>query len=236
MSVEMTNELKMKLRGQGFLSLKEEGFFSVRALMPAGVVPANISRKITEISEKYGRGYYLLTQRLNIEIPFIKYEDLEKVKAEIESVGAMVGGAGKRVRAVHACKGTVCRFGLYDVESLTKHFMEKIYKGYYDVTLPNKFRIGVSGCPNSCSKPQLTDVGLVGKKLGKVDIFIGGIHGRIMQLHGNLLVEEVTLEQAESCIHKAIDYYRKNGEVGERFPKMIQRIGLDKVKEALLSN
>lgn len=235
MAVEMTNELKMKLRGQGFIPLKEEGFFSVRALLPAGVVPANISRKITEISEKYGRGYYLLTQRLNIEIPFIKYEDLEKVRSEIESVGIMVGGAGKRVRAVHACKGTVCRFGLYDVENLTKHFMDKIYKVYYDTVLPNKFRIGLSGCPNSCSKPQLTDIGLVGKKLGKVDVYIGGMFGRIHKAQGTLLIEEVTLEQAESYIHKAIDYYKKNGEVGERFPKMIQRIGFEKVKEALLS-
>ena len=33
-----------------------------------------------------------------------------------------------------------------------------------DVKLPHKFKIGVGGCPNSCMKPSLNDVGIEGCK------------------------------------------------------------------------
>ena len=33
-----------------------------------------------------------------------------------------------------------------------------------DVKLPHKFKIGIGGCPNSCMKPSLNDVGIEGVK------------------------------------------------------------------------
>jgi len=45
---------------------------------------------------------------------------------------------------------------------LAKTIHEKFYIGMRDVKLPHKFKIGVGGCPNSCMKPSLNDVGVEG--------------------------------------------------------------------------
>ncbi|MBC2857142.1 sulfite reductase subunit beta (hemoprotein) [Cetobacterium sp. 2A] len=233
MSAEITVEIKNSLRGQGFLSLKDGCHFSVRIVIPAGQMTKEFSTKITEISEKYGRGYFTLTQRLDVEIPFVKYEDLDLVREELTKSGLIVGGTGKRVRSIHTCKGTVCRFGLYDTEKMTKDFTERFYKKYYDIVLPNKFRIAIAGCKNSCPKPQMSDLGIIGRKLGLVGIFIGGMNGST-QITGKEIAGLYTLEEAGDVVERAINFYKEHGEMGERFPKMVERLGFELVEKELI--
>lgn len=227
-SVEMQNSL----RGQGFLILKDGESFAVRIVIPAGQMTKEFSDKISEVAVKYGKGHYTLTQRLDVEIPFIKFDDIEGVRKELTDAGLIVGGTGRRVRSIHTCKGSVCRFGLYDTEAVTKRFTEKFYKGYYAVGLPNKFRIVVSGCRNSCAKPQMSDIGISGRKLDAVAVFLGGMNGAT-QMMGTEIEGIYTLDQAEKIIENAIEFYKNNGEPGERFPKMVQRIGFETVVKAV---
>ena len=62
---------------------------------------AQEARKLTEVSEKYGKGYFTLTQRLNVELPWLQYQDLENVAKELKEAGLSIGGTGLRVRPAH---------------------------------------------------------------------------------------------------------------------------------------
>jgi dissimilatory sulfite reductase (desulfoviridin) alpha/beta subunit len=174
-----------------------------------------------------------MTQRLDIEIPWIKYEHIENVKKALREVGLENGGTGPSVRPINACKGTVCKFGLYDTEEVTLEMHERFYKGYYDTKLPNKIRLGLCGCKNSCSKPQLACIGLVGRKKGQVAITIGGMFAGDKYI-GQELEGLYTPEEALKIVERGILYFKEHGQPGERFAKMVNRISFEEVAKAML--
>jgi len=232
--MELTNELKKTLKGQGYISSNDGVHFSCRIVIPAGRMNAQETQKIVDVSEKYGRGYFTLTQRLNVQIPWVQYQDLENVTRELKEVGLSIGGTGMRVRPAHTCKGNVCTMGLFDTEDVAGKLDERFYKGFYDVQLPNKFRIEVSGCRNGCSKPQLGCISLQGRKPDQVAIILGGMSGK-SQVIGQELSGLYSISEALDIIEKAISYYRDNGIQGERFAQTVERIGFDTVQQHVIS-
>lgn len=230
--MELTNEQKKALKGRGYIAYKDGIHFSCRVLIEAGSIKAEESQKISEVCKNYGRGYFTLTQRLNVEIPWIKYEDLEKVAKELQEVGLSVGSTGMRARPAHTCKGDVCQVSLFDTAEASRLINERFYKGKYDVALPNKFRVTIGGCRNGCSKPALGCIGLQGRKPGQVAITIGGMFGKEHYI-GRELPGLYSINEALDIVEKAMAYYRENGQNGERFAKMVERIGFETVAQAL---
>ncbi|HWQ41651.1 MAG TPA: sulfite reductase subunit beta (hemoprotein) [Desulfosporosinus sp.] len=226
--MELSNEQRKTLKGQGYISSKDGVHFSCRVVIPAGRMNAQETRKVVDVSEKYGRGYFTLTQRQNVQIPWVQYQDLENVTRELKEVGLSIGGTGMRVRPAHTCKGNICTMGSFDTEDVAGKIDERFYKGFYDVKLPNKFRIEVSGCTNGCSKPQLGCISIQGRKPDQVAIIIGGMAGK-NQVIGKELPGLYSISEALDIIEKAISYYRKNGIQGERFAQTVERIGFETV-------
>lgn len=226
--MELTDEQRKSLLGQGYIASEDGEHFACRVLVPGGKMTAQAAQKISDVSEKYGRAYFSLTQRLNVEIPWIQYQDLDNVTKELQEVGLSIGGTGLRVRPVLTCKGTVCKRGLLDTEVLGQAIDERFYSGYYQVMLPNKLRIVISGCSNSCSKPQIGCIGLQGRTKDQVTISIGGMFGKDHVI-GRELPGLYSISDALDMIEKAIDYYRDNGLKGERFANMMERLGYNVV-------
>jgi dissimilatory sulfite reductase (desulfoviridin) alpha/beta subunit len=120
--------------------------------------------KIAEISQKYGRGKMGFTSRMCVEVPWIKYEDIEAVKKEMEESGLVTGGTGLKVEPILACKGTVCSYGLVDTQDLCS----KLHERHFAKDLPAKFKIGIVGCPNNCVKAPVNDLGFMGQRIPAV--------------------------------------------------------------------
>jgi len=230
--MELTDAQKKSLKGQGYIAYKDGVHFSCRVLISAGRMNAQEARKISEVCEKYGKGSFTLTQRLNVEIPWIQYQDLDNVKRELMEVGLSIGGTGMRARPAHTCKGSVCQMSFFNTEDVAKMIDERFYKGHYDTLLPNKFRIIVSGCGNGCSKPRLGCIGLQGRKTDQVAISLGGKVGKDYAI-GQELPGLYSVSEALDLCEKALFYYKENGIPGERFAKTIERIGFATVGSAL---
>ncbi len=154
------NEAIARLKDGGFIKQRQEEYFAVRVRVVAGNLEAEQLPKVAEIAKRYGRGYVSLTVRQGIEIPWVRREDLEACKAELVAADLAVAGCGPRVRAIVGCKGSVCPYGLVDTQELVKDWDTRFFSisGF-----PHKFKIGLAGCPNCCSKPQFNDVGLMAR-------------------------------------------------------------------------
>ena len=161
----MNKDIITKLKGEGFIAQKQEGYFSVRILTMAGNLSSKELGDLTNIAEKYGRGYIGFTTRLSVEIPWVKFQDIDRVKEEITKAGLKHGGTGKKVRPIVACKGTVCTHGIFDTQKLCSELHDK----YFGESMPAKFKIGIVGCPNNCAKASLNDIGFMGQKKVKFD-------------------------------------------------------------------
>ena len=165
----LTKEQIMSVKGRGFLQNRGTECFSGRVVAAAGVYTPGELRAIAECAEKFGSGKVNFTSRLSAEIVGIPFEKISEAENFMADNGLHFGGTGAKVRPVTACKGTTCVFGNIDTQAIAKVIHEKFYIGMRDVKLPHKFKIGVGGCPNSCMKPSLNDVGVEGCKAFSFD-------------------------------------------------------------------
>ncbi|MCR5698413.1 MAG: 4Fe-4S binding protein [Treponemataceae bacterium] len=154
------------LKKGGFMRQKQKGKFSLRLGVVGGNLDATGLATVAEVAKKYGHGYVHMTSRQGIEIPFIDFEDIEEVKAELAKGGVRPGVCGPRVRTVTACQGSeICPSGCIDSYAIA----QELDKRYFGRELPHKFKFGVTGCQNNCLKAEENDVGIKGGMTVKIE-------------------------------------------------------------------
>lgn len=228
------------LKKRGFLRSKENGLFTLRTRMSAGNYQNEHLTKLADIAQRYGRGTTHLTVRQGIEIPFIKYEDIDAVEQELKASGIKAGTSGPRLRATTSCPGNNwCKSGLVNTFSL----FDRIESGLHlecGLELPHKFKIVISGCPNGCTRPQSSEIGIHGaagvtsskEKIGYA-VYIGGCGGKTPRT-GFKLKKIFTEEEVLSLIEKVVRFYKENAKPRQRLGLLIEEIGKDNFLKAIL--
>ncbi len=222
------------LKRKGFLRSKDE-FFTLRTRMPAGNYNDSHLSKLSQIAKKYGRGMVHLTVRQGIEVPFVRYEDIEKVERDINEAGILAGTSGSRLRATTSCPGNNwCRRGLVDTFSLFDRIEnEKGIKCAMD--LPHKFKIVISGCPNACTRAQGSEIGVHGAadkgRIGYV-VYLGGCGGKTPRI-GFKLSKVYTEDEVLSIIEKVVEFFKKNAKPRQRLALLIEEIGRENFLKAI---
>ncbi|MCD8036013.1 MAG: hypothetical protein LUE88_01320 [Clostridiales bacterium] len=216
--LDISAEKLAELKGKGFLFMKDKENFNVRLLIPAGITEADKVIKMCEIANKYGSGVVMPTVRLSLEIPGIKYEDIENVMKECDEAGIIYGGTGAKVRPVVTCKGSMCKWGLIDTQKIGM----EIHDNYFPAPAPHKFKINVTGCPNNCAKVQFNDLGIMGAPNGMVKIFIGGRAGR--SIVPGIEVGRIKAENVLKAVDICLEFYRAHGKAKERFCVTLDRV------------
>ena len=162
--MSLSKEQITSVKGRGFLLNRGTECFSGRIVTVGGLFTPDELHAIAECAEKFGNGKVIFTSRLAAEIVGIPFEMIPEAEVFMAERGLYFGGTGAKVRPITACKGTTCVYGNIDTQALAKVIYDRFYIGMKDVKLPHKFKIGVGGCPNSCMKPSLNDVGIEGCK------------------------------------------------------------------------
>jgi sulfite reductase (ferredoxin) len=71
-----------------------------------------------------------------------------------------------------------------------------------------KIKIRMSGCPNSCSRPPVSEIGIIGASVRKYNIYLGGdFYGRRLN---RLFLELVDDTELANKISRLIDYWKAN--------------------------
>jgi len=103
---------------------------------------------------------------------------------------------------------------------------------FQGMEMPNKIKIGVSGCPNSCAESRVKDIGLIGYRKGW-NLFAGGTAG-MKPMIGQLVAKNLKDEEAIEFIGKIINYYQKN-EKSKRLGRLTERLGFERFKNEIIS-
>lgn len=160
-----------RIKGLGFLRDKTtDNCFNCRVITRNGKITAEEMEVIANASKLYGNGEVAMTTRMTIEIQKIPYDNVNNLIEYLNKYGLETGGTGPKVRPVVSCKGTTCQYGLVDTFDLSLEIHNRFYKGFHQMVLPHKFKIGVGGCPNNCVKPDLNDIGVMGQKVPVVNL------------------------------------------------------------------
>lgn len=217
----------LKLGEKGAIIQRDKETYAIAPHIPCGVVTPDMLRKLADVAEKYKAQAMKITGATRIALVGLKEEDIDAVWKELNmGPGAAVGLC---VRSVRACPGnTFCKMGQQDALNMGM----KLDEQYHGLDLPGKFKMAVSGCHINCSESSVRDVGLLGKPKGWTLVIGGnvGMNPRIAQE----LVADLSDEQALEKITQVVAHYKENAKRGERLGKMIDRVGFDSVKAALV--
>ena len=217
----------LKLGEKGAIIQKNKETFAIAAHTPCGIVTPDLLRKIADVAEKYNAQALKITGAARIAVVGVREEDIDNIWQEL---GMKPGAAvGLCVRSVRACPGTTfCKIGKQDALGMGMK-LDEIYHG---MQLPGKFKMAVSGCKLNCAESWVRDVGLYGESNGWT-LVIGGNVGANPRI-ARELVTGLDDAQVLKAIEGVIHFYEENGKKGERLGKMIDRIGFETVKAALV--
>lgn len=222
------------LKARGFLRQKHEGYFILRARMSEGVYKKDAILKLAEIADNFGKGFLHATVRQGLEIPWIKFEDIDRVEAQLKSAGLKTGTSGPRLRATTCCPGNNwCKAGLVNTFSIYER-IEKELGLVCGMALPHKFKIVISGCPNACTRPQVSEIGIHGQTektpsgaRAGLQVYLGGCGGRTPR-DGIKLDRILTEDEAMKLIKKVVDLYRAHAKPRQRLGLLIEEYGKEK--------
>ncbi|RPJ69093.1 MAG: dissimilatory-type sulfite reductase subunit alpha [Acidobacteria bacterium] len=128
-------------------------FHTMRVNHPAGwFYTTDALRKVCDLWERHGSGLTNLHGATgDIILLGTRTEELEPAFAELTENGFDLGGSGSVVRTPSCCVGPArCEWACFDTldltYDLTQHFQDELHRP----SLPYKFKIKASGCPNDC--------------------------------------------------------------------------------------
>ena len=215
--------LKQNLPEKGAIVQRDRETYAIAPHLPGGIMDPSVLRKLADVAEKYGAAALKATSAQRIAIVGLKEEDLDAAWADL---GMAPGAAiGLCVRSVKFCPGTTfCKQGKQDAVGLGMKLDEK----YHGMPMPSKFKMGVSGCPNSCSEPAIKDVGIMGTAKGYT-LMVGGAAGAKPRL-AEPVAKELSEEDVLEAVDRIVTFYQNSG-TKKRLGSFIESIGLEEFKK-----
>jgi NAD(P)H-nitrite reductase large subunit len=216
----------LKLGEKGAIPQRDKQTYAIAPHIPCGVVTPELLRKLADIAEEYDAQAIKITGASRIAIVGLREEDIDSVWKDLGmDKGAAVGLC---VRSIRACPGnSFCSIGKQDALGMGM----KLDATYHGCELPGKFKMAVSGCKLSCSEPWVRDIGLIGEADGW-RLVAGGNVGASPRI-ANELVTGLDDTQAMEAVKKIVEFYQANAKKGERLGKMIDRMGVEPLKESV---
>ncbi len=206
------------------MALKQkDGSYAV--VLDGSVFTPQDLKRIAEALERHEAKLVKFSESQRMVVVGVNPEKLDEL---CENAGVKLAPAvGRVVRSVKFCPAELCTLGLQKAIEIA----EKLKK-FEGMEVPDKLKIAVAGCPNSCTEPAVRDIGLMGTKDG-FTIFVGGSAGRKPRI-GWVLAEKVEPDKAVELVARIIEFYRSNAKKGQRLGDFIESIGFEEFRKAIL--
>ncbi|MCU4136810.1 assimilatory sulfite reductase (NADPH) hemoprotein subunit [Buchnera aphidicola (Sitobion miscanthi)] len=157
--------------------------------------------KIAEIHE----GNFRITSNQNIIISEISEENKNKIEKIAISYGLMNKISNVRKNSMACVSFPTCPLAMAEAERILSFFITQLESIMLKYGLEHEIIIfRISGCPNGCGRTLLAEIGLIGKSIGRYNLYIGGnqIGNRIPKIYKENITEK------EILIH--LNYLIKN--------------------------
>ncbi|HWI40321.1 MAG TPA: NAD(P)/FAD-dependent oxidoreductase [Verrucomicrobiae bacterium] len=219
--------MKKDILEKGAIVQRDRETFAVAPHIPGGITDTATLRKICDVAEKYGITELKITSAQRIALMGVKEEELDAIWADLgEKPGAAIGLC---VRSVKICPGTTwCKRGVQDSVSLGL----KVDALYHGMELPNKIKMGVSGCMLNCAETMVKDIGIVGTAKGW-RIYVGGNAGARPRV-ADLLVQDIgTEEEVLALLELIVNWYKSCGSE-QRLCRVVEEMGIEKFRALVI--
>ncbi len=158
----------------------EDRYFMLRVRIDGGQLDSAQLRAIADIATTYGRDVADVTDRQNVQLHWIRVEDVPAIWEALEAVGLSTTEAcGDTPRVMLGCPlAGVAADEIVDASAALQETVERYLGDPAFSNLPRKFKTSMSGCVDHCTHHEINDVAFVGVRKDDgatgFDLWVGG--------------------------------------------------------------
>ncbi|GGG02849.1 sulfite reductase [Rhodococcoides trifolii] len=199
----------------------------------AGRVSGTILSKVADAAERAGSDRIRFTPYQKLIVLDIADENLESFISEMDALGLPARPSMWR-KNLMACSGIeFCKLSFAETRKRSQALVPEIEQRLEDLNaeLDVPITININGCPNSCARSQIADIGFKGQLVddgdgGQVEGFqvhLGGSLGFDSAFGRKLRQHKVTSDELGDYIERVVRNFTKHRTDGERFAQWAVR-------------
>ncbi|WP_305778965.1 nitrite/sulfite reductase [Nocardia nova] len=199
----------------------------------AGRVSGTILTQVADAVERVGADRIRFTPYQKVVVLDVPDDKVEELIAELEPLGLQARPSAWR-RNLLACSGIeFCKLSFVETRKRSQVLAPELDQRLADINaqLDVPVTININGCPNSCGRSQIADIGFKGQLVDDGDgnqvegyqVHLGGSLGLDSGFGRKLRQHKVTSEELGDYIERVVRNFVKNRNDGERFAQWAVR-------------
>jgi sulfite reductase (ferredoxin) len=206
---------------------QRDGNYYVGFAPKVGRVDGDLLRVIADLAEEYGSGRVRTTTEQKMVILDVPEDRTEALAAELEANDLQVRPSTFR-RQTMACTGIeFCKLAIVETKQRGMDLIAELEERLPDFEEP--LTININGCPNSCARIQVADIGLKGQlvtdsggnQVEGYQIHLGGSIGGSFGKKVRGL--KTTADELPDYVERVLRRFQKQKNEGESFADWVQR-------------
>ena len=218
----------------------KNGLNAVGAAPIAGRVSGTILSAVADLAERAGSDRIRFTPYQKLVILDIPDDKVGDVVSDLEALGLHTNPSQWR-RNLMACSGIeYCKLSFAETRFRAQALVPELERRLADINskLDVPITVNLNGCPNSCARIQVADIGFKGQVVddgqgGSVEGFqvhLGGSLGLDSGFGRKLRQHKVTSEELGDYIDRVVRNFVEYRSAGERFAQWAVRAGEDDLR------
>jgi len=199
----------------------------------AGRVSGDILAQVADAAEKAGSDRIRFTPYQKLIILDVADETLEPLIADLDALGLPARPSHWR-KNLMACSGIeFCKLSFAETRKRSQVLVPELEQRLADINsqLDVPITININGCPNSCARSQIADIGFKGQlvddgegnQVEGFQVHLGGSLGFDSAFGRKLRQHKVTSVEMGDYIDRVVRQFVKNRNEGERFAEWAVR-------------
>ncbi|MDB4142470.1 NADPH-dependent assimilatory sulfite reductase hemoprotein subunit [Akkermansiaceae bacterium] len=224
--LEPAREFKFDDNGDRFGWVEDhQGNFHLNLFIEGGRVKDEARTGLRKIAEIH-QGDFRLTGNQNLIIANVSPKERPAIEALLEEYGLLKSHeqSALRLNSIACVALPTCGLALAEAERGLPGVITELEEVLEETGLRHDaITIRMTGCPNGCGRPFLSEIAFVGRAPGKYNVYLGGGHAgdRLNKLYR----EAVPRTEIKALLGPIISDYAKTREEGETFGDFVIRAG-----------
>ncbi|WP_211695802.1 nitrite/sulfite reductase [Mycobacterium spongiae] len=219
---------------------QKNGLNAVGAAPIAGRVSGTILTGVADVAQRAGSDRIRFTAYQKLVILDIPDDKLDDTIAGLQALGLQTRPSHWR-RNLMACSGIeFCKLSFAETRVRAQSLVPELERRLEDINsaLDVPITVNINGCPNSCARIQIADIGFKGQMVddghgGSVEGFqvhLGGSLGLDSGFGRKLRQHKVSSEELGDYIERVVRNFVKHRTEGERFAQWVVRADEDDLR------
>jgi sulfite reductase (ferredoxin) len=202
---------------------QRDGRFYVGVAPLVGRVSGDQLIEVARVARELGGGRVRLTTQQKILVLDVPGDRVDQAVARLDAAG-LPANPSPFHRGAIACTGIqFCKLALVETKQRAMDLVHALEARFPD--FDGKVRLNVNGCPNSCARYQVADLGLAGGESageGNYQLHLGGDLGEF-KAFGQRVRERVLAGDSEAALTSILDAYLEGRHDGESLQAWLRR-------------